>query len=444
MKKLLQSIVFALCILPNVLYANDIQIFKSSKGITAWLMEDHSMPIVSMSFAWRGGGIERDAENKQGLSHIAADMLTKGAGNDDENVYLKKLQDNAISINFQAQRDSVYGQFRSLKEALPLAQNLLRAAIMEPRFDAKALAVSKDQNITTIKHYQADPDWLLSRLMMREVFAGHVYSKRTLGTVATVSSLTPHDLKQWHKQLARDTLMVSVTGDITKEELGALLDQTFGGLPEHSQQAAVPDVDLAGKKQVFVLNYNGPQTSMILAWQGIQRQDKDWYALEVMNYILGGGSFSSRLMSEVREKRGLTYGIASGASLYDHAATYTIQASFKNENAGAVVDLVKKEITRMRDSAVTDNELKAAKSYLTGSYALGLTSTAQVAGHYLEIQKRKFGVNYQREREDALNAVTAADVQRVAQRILQDDAMIAFFVGQPKGITPTQTLDSVK
>ena len=154
----------------------------------------------------------------------------------------------------------------------------------------------------------------MSRLMLREVFAGHHFSKRTLGTQATVNSITKDDLKAWHKHLNREQLIVSVTGDVTKEELGKLIDQIFGDLPEKADQTEPAEADLKGKGETFLLNYNGSQSSVIMAWPGIKRADKDWYVMEVMNYILGGGSFSSRLMSEVREKRGLTYGISSGMS----------------------------------------------------------------------------------------------------------------------------------
>lgn len=444
MKKLFATLALVTIVAcPGILYANEVQIFTSNKGIQTWLIEDHHLPIVSMSFAWHGG-VELDDEAKQGLSRLAADMLTKGAGNDDENAFQKKLQENAISLGFEAQRDTVYGQLRSLKDTLPIAKDMLRASIHAPRFDDDSFGRLKAQTLSALKQYQSDPDWMLSRLMMSEVFASHPYSKRSLGTQATISNITKDDLKKWHRHLNREQLIVSITGDVTKAEATKLLDETFGDLPLRADQPTVSDAVIKGKKQVFVVNYNGPQSSMALLWPGITRQDKDWYAVQVMNYILGGGSFSSRLMSEVREKRGLTYGISSGMSLFDHAATYTIQASFKNENAGEVFSLVKKEVSRLRDAKVGEDELKAAKDYLIGAYGLSLTSTSKVAGHYLELQRQKLDVNDQQHHEVGIAAVTADDVQRVAQRILKDDEMAAFFVGQPKGIVPTKTFPSIE
>ncbi len=444
MKRFMGAVVLVIvAALSGVANANEVQIFTTAKGIQVWLIEDHHLPILSMSFAWRGG-IEQDDDAKQGLSRMAADMLTKGAGQDDENTFQQKMQENAISLGFGAQRDTVYGQLHSLKDTLPIAKEMLHASITSPRFDEDSLTRLKAETISSLKRHQSDPDWILSRLMMKEVFAGHPYGKRAIGTQTTINSITRDDLKNWHKHLNREQLIVSITGDVTKAEASTLLDETFGNLPEHAEQTTVSDADLKGKKQVFVVNYNGPQSSMVLLWPGINRHDKDWYAAQIMNYILGGGSFSSRLMSEVREKRGLTYGISSGMSLYDHAATYNIEASFKNENAGEVVALVKKEIARIRDTKVSDDELKAAKAYLIGSYGLSLTSTSRVAGHYLELQRKKLSVNNQHNSEIGLRAVTVDDVQRVAKRILVDDALASFFVGQPKGITPTKTLPGIE
>ena len=444
MKKLLVTLVLVVVVaLPTLSNANEVQVFTTEKGIKAWLIEDHHLPIVSMSFAWHGG-VELDDESKQGLSRLAADMLTKGAGNDDENVIQKKMQNNTISLGFEAQRDTVYGQLRSLKDTLPIAQQMLQASIMSPRFDDTSLSKLKAETLSSLKRYQSDPEWMLSRLMMSEAFAGHPYSKRSLGSQTTIASITKDDLKKWHQRLNREQLIVSITGDVTKAEASQLLDETFGELPQRAEQAAVLDADLKGKKQVYVVNYNGSQSSMLLLWPSITRQDKDWYAAQVMNYIFGGGGFSSRLMSEIREKRGLTYGISSGASLFNHAATYSIQASFKNENAGEVLGLVKKEIERMRDTKVSTDELKAAKDYLIGSYGLSLTSTSRVAGHYLELQRRKLSVHDQHDNEVGLNAVTADDVQRVAKRIFIDNEMATYFVGQPKGITPTKSFPSIE
>ena len=423
--------------------AADVQIFTTEKGIKVWLVEEKNLPIISMSFAWQGG-VENDAEDKQGLCRIAAAMLTKGAGQDDENAFQKKMQENAISIGFTAQRDTIYGQFRSLKDTLPIAKDMLRASLYNPRFDEDSLTRLKAETSSSLKRYQSDPDWMLSRLMMSETFSGHPYSKRSMGTLATINAITRDDLKNWHKRLSRDQLIVSITGDITKVEASKILDDLFGDLPQRTELPAVLEAEIKGKQQVFIVNYNGPQSSMQLIWPGIKRSDKDWYAAQVMNYILGGGSFSSRLMSEVREKRGLTYGISSGMALFDHAATYNIQASFKNENAGEVLALVKKEIARIRDTEVSANELKAAKDYLIGAYGLSLTSTSQVAAHYLELQRQKLSVNDQQESEAALKSVTADDVQRVARRILKDEDMAAYFVGQPKGVTPTKALPSIE
>ncbi len=444
MKRMIASIVFlGFIVLPVFGVAGETQVFKTSKGIQGWLVEEHHLPIVSISFAWRGG-VERDDDAKQGLGRIAATMLTKGAGKDDERAFQRKLQEHAISLGFEAQRDTVYGHVRCLKETLPIVIEMVKASVMDPRFDESSLSRVKAEALSELNNVQSDPEWMLSRLMMREVFSGHPYSKRSLGTQSTLASITRDDLIQWQKTLHRENLVVSIAGDVTRYEASALLDDMLGDLSGASSQTDIPDAVLKGRQQVFVANYNGSQTSMMVLWPGMARHDKEWYAVQVMNYIFGGGSFSSRLMNEIREKRGLTYGISSGMSVYDHATLYSVHASFKNEHAGEVLNLVRKEIFRLRDTPVSTQELKAAKDYLTGSYGLGLTSTARVAGHMLELQRQKLSVTDQHDSEVGIMAVTADDVQRVAKRIFQDDLMAVFFVGQPKGITATQTFSDIE
>ncbi|MBI3419045.1 MAG: insulinase family protein, partial [Proteobacteria bacterium] len=177
-------------------------------------------------------------------------------------------------------------------------------------------------------------------------------------------------------------------------------------------------------------------------WPGLKRNDADWYAAEIMDYILGGGSFSSRLMKEIREKRGLTYGVNSGSSALEHGPLFTVEASFQGKNAAEVLRLINEEVARMVKDPVSAEELKAAKDYLIGSAPLDLTSTSNIAGRYLGLRLNGLPMDEEEKRAKALQAVTAADVQRVAKRIFSVQPAV-FFVGNPEGITPTETFDKI-
>jgi zinc protease len=420
----------------------EIQKVTAKNGLTAWLIEDHNLPIASLAFGWRGG-IEQDPEDKQGLSYLAAAMMTQGAGADDANAFQKKLNDNAIKLDIGAERDARKGSLRSLKETLETATQMLKESLSAPRFEASAMQRVRGEVLSNLKLYESDPDWLLSRMMMREVFAGQDYAKRTLGTAQSVQRLTQADLKTWHKDLTRKDLIIAAAGDLTPAELSNILDDVFGVLPAGKEEAPSGAQVFKGSGETFLLKHAGTQSMLAFVWPGISRNDPDWYAAEVMNYILGGGSFSSRLMKEIRDKRGLTYGISSGMMLFDAASLYIVQGSMANEKAGEVLKLARAEFKRITDEKVTDKELQGAKDYLIGSYATSLTSTSSVAQHLLELQRKGLPMDEQEKRAAAIRSVTAADVQKVAKRLLVPNGDAVFLVGGPQGVTPTKVFESI-
>jgi zinc protease len=402
---------------------------KSSKGITAWLQEDQSMPIVALAFAWRGG-FELDPEDRQGLSMVAADMLTHGAGKWDDNAFTQALQENSISLDFDARRDAISGNLRCLKENLPQAVEMLSASVNAPLIAKDTLERQKAHAATRLKFQLADPDWLLLRMAMRETFAGHPYGKRALGTVDSIKAITVDDVKAWRKHFARGNLLVTATGAINEAELSKLLDDVFGALPEKTDLPVTPEAPFSVGGKSYHLILPGPQAQLFMEWQGFKRKDADWYAGEVMDYILGGGSFSSRLMKEIREKRGLTYGVSSNQSSLERAGLFTAQASFMAKNSNEVLKLVNDEVKKISDTPVSADELEAAKDYLIGAYPLQLTSTSAIAGHLLNLRLNNLPVNEEEKRATAIKAVTLGDVKRVAKKIFEKPGAV-FWVGPP-------------
>ncbi len=420
----------------------EVRKVTSSRGITAWLREDQSLPIVSIAFAWRGG-FERDPENRQGLGALATAMLTRGAGPWDDNAYQKELQENVIGISFGSARDQVSGRLKSLKETLPLATRLLAAAVNEPRFGPEALARQKARQQSALKFRLSDPEWLLARLAMREVFAGHPYGLRAQGTARSIAAVTAEDLRHWHaRHLARGNLLVTASGAISAAGLSRLLDQVFGALPENPPPASVPDAafEIGGKN--FLLKKPGPQAEMLLIWPGLPRASPDWHAGEVMNYILGGGGFSSRLMKEIRVKRGLTYGVSTGFSPLDHAALFLLQVSARGKDAGRVLRLARDEIRKLAATPPDGDELQAAKDDLIGSYPLALTSTSAIAGHDLRLRLDDLSPDEEERRAQAIRAVTAEQVRDLAKRLLSRPPAL-FMVGEPEGVTPGEIFTEI-
>lgn len=417
----------------SFLHAAMIEKVTSAKGITAWLVEDHALPVVAMSFSFEGG-LEQDFKGREGLSYLAANLLTEGgAGADDANTFQKKLQENAISLGFSAVRDDVQGSLRSLTETLPQAFALLKASLTAPRFENAALVRLKAQQLSELKANLADPNWLITRLMFQELFKGHPYATRALGTEESLKAITRADVQGWHKRLTREGLKISVAGDVTADMLKKMLDDVFGDLPEKTLRTPVSAWAMSEAMAPVLLHHEGPQSEIALVWPGLKRDDKDWYASEVLNYIFGGGSFSSRLMKEIRDRRGLTYGVSSSPLFYDFAALYMVQTSTPNDKVPEVLGLIHAEARRLIETPVTDEELAAAKDYLIGAYPLQLSSSAKIAGHYLSLQRYGLSDDEQGKRAKAIRAVTVGDIKRLATRIFSVAPQV-FLVGAPESV----------
>ena len=422
-------------------HAIEIKRVLSPGGIEAWLVEDHKVPVVAIEWAFEGAGAA-DPKGKDGLANLAARTLDEGAGPYDSQAFAAKLQDNAIALGFDAGRDAFTGSLRTLKENRDEAVELTRLALTEPRFDPEAVERMRAAVLSSLRRDQADPNYVSRRLFYSTAYPGHPYGDEIRGTLETLPAITPDDLRTFAKtQFGRDRLLVTAAGDITPEELGAALDRMFGALPAKAAVPDIPDAKPQGLGETLVANRPTAQTVMLMGQPGIQRSDPDWYAATVMNYVLGGGGFGSRLMEEVREKRGLSYGVYSYLISLDHSALVMAGGSTMNAKAGQALDIMRQEWKRMAEQGVTEQELADAKTYLTGSFPLQFSSTQAIARILLQVRRDRLGIDYLDKRDALINAVTQADVQRVAKRLLNPANLLTVLVGKPEGVTATRTLD---
>jgi len=411
-----------------------ITIVTSPGGITAWLVEDRMVPVISLQFAFRGGSA-LDPADKAGLANLVASTLDEGAGNLPSLEFHRALEDQSIYLSFSAKRDDFHGGVKTLRDNAGEAWRLLTLALTQPRFDDEEVARVKEQLISDIQHHYADPSWVAQRTLNKMVYAGHPYQQPTSGFEETVARLTADDLRVWvSERMARDNLVVGVCGDISATDLAPLLDQIFGTLPVQSKTFELSQVTLAATGKNFTVTRGIPQTRVVMAQPGIPRTDPDWFAAMVMNYVLGGGGFNSRLMMEVREKRGLTYGVSSQLSHNKYANIMTVGAATSNENAAEAIRIIKSEWQTMANDGVSAEELKNAQTYLTGSLPLALTSTDKIADFILHLQVEHLGIDYPARRLERLGAVTRADVARAAKRLLNPEALTLVAVGQPQNL----------
>lgn len=420
----------------------DIQEVKSESGITAWLVEDHTLPIIALHFAFLDSGSALETPDKQGLVRLLSNTMDEGAGDLTSEAFQKALLDHSISLSFSASRDSFGGSLKTLSEHKDEAFRLMQLALNEPRFDAEPVARMKEANLSRIRSSMTDPEWMAARLINDKAFAGHPYALNSGGTLATLAALTREDLKKFHRTyLTRDRLIVAAAGDITAAQLAPLLESLFRSLPANAPENTIPQSKIQNAGTVTLYKTPIPQTILEIMLPAFGRSDPDYYALQVMNYIYGGAGFGSRLMEEVREKRGLTYGIYSSVRNYRHLDAFSITTSVHNDKAHETLMVIEEEMRRLVNEPVSGQEIEDAKSYLVGSMPLALNSTDSIAGILLSLQEDGLPIDYLDQYADSINAVRARDIQRVAARILSPDSMTTALVGEPLNIEPTATVE---
>lgn len=420
----------------------DIQEVKSESGLTAWLVEDHSVPVIAIKFAFRDIGAKNDPVDKQGLARMVSNTMDEGAGDMDSQAFQKSLEDHSITLRFGVTRDHFTGQLKTLSMHKEKAFDLLALALSEPRFDEEPVNRMRESNKSRIRSSVSNPRWIAARLQNDRIFEGHPYALNSGGTLSSLDAITPEDLHGFHKQLGKNNLMIAVAGDIDAETLKNVLDYLFGRLPEVYHEAPTQHT-LKNAGKTYVYEQDIPQTVIMMSQAGVDRSSPDYYAAKVMNFILGESGFGSRLMEEIREKRGLTYGIYSYFSDYEETDVLNVSTSTRNETAAEMLDLIKAEWRKMLDEKVSDEELNSAKSYITGSLPLEFTSTDSIADILLNMQVDRLPIDYLDQRNALIHAVTADDVQQAAQKLLNSESLTTILVGKPEGVSDAVSLTTL-
>jgi len=429
------AVAFALAIatLATPAQATPIERVISPGGIEAWLVREPSVPLIAMDFAFKGGSAQ-DPLNKPGVAYLAAALLDDGAGELTANAFHQRMEELALEMRFTASHDHITGSIRLLKERRDASFDLVRLALTAPRFDADAIQRGRDQMLASLRRESTNPNNISSRIWWRTAFPNHPYGRPANGTPESVPLIGADDLKGYVKRvLARDMLKVSVVGDIDAVTLGQLLDRLFGALPAKAELTPVPAATMHAIGRRIVEDLNVPQTVLSFGGLGIARNDPDFIPAFVVNHILGGGSMTSRLYNEVREKRGLAYGVYTYLAPLEYASLFSGGTQTANNSAAESLAIIEAEIHRMAQEGPTAEELAKAKAYLKGSYALNLDTSSKIAAVLLRIQIDNLGIDYIEKRNSLIDAVTLADAKRVAKR-LGEGGLFVTVVGRPAGL----------
>lgn len=414
-----------------------IQEVTSPKGITAWLVEDYSVPLIAIRFAFEGGS-SQDPQGKEGMTNLMTGLFDEGAGDLDSEAFQSRLDDAGAEMRFSAGRDTIYGSMRLLAEERDEALDLLRLAITEPRFDQAPIDRIRAQIVSGIVSGSRDPEVAAQIKWSSALYGDHPYGRRSEGTEQSLASITSEDLHAFHKAMfARDNLKVAVVGAIDAEMLKAELDRLFGALSQKPELTPIADIQ-PKLAQTISVEYDLPQTQLQLAYPGIRRDSPEFFATVVMNHILGGGTFTSRLFDEVREKRGLAYGVSSSLVNYDHANALVVGTSTRSDKATETLGLVREVVASIASEGPTEAELAAAKKYLIGAYAINnLNSSGAIASTLVELQLQHLGIDYMQRRGALIDAVTLEETKEAAKKLLLADPAV-LVVGPKMGEANTK------
>lgn len=413
-------------------YATEVQEITSPYGFKAWMVEDHSLPILSIHLAFTHSGSAYDPEGKEGLAYFVAAMMTEGAGDLDNQEFKKRLEAKGIKLSVDVDEDTLYISVKTLTENVEETFRLLQDIIFKPRFDKVDLERVQAQIITGIAARKEDASWVAGEVFRKKFFGNHPYAHSVLGNEKSLTSITKEDLQAFTtKHFNRAALHISAVGDIRPKPLIGLLDTYFVELPLIKTPG-----DEIKEYQTFPTAFDDtvsmevPQSTAVFGHQGMKRNDPDFYAAYLLNYILGSGNFESRLMKRVREENGLAYSVYTTLDNLEYGNTFQGEVASRNDRIRESVALIKEEIARLQKDGVTAQELKAAKQYVTGSFALMLDKNEKLANFLLMMQLQNLGIDYIDKRNQYMEAVDLETINRVAHSLFKPDQLVTVVIGK--------------
>ena len=436
----LAGAVAALSLLPGIARADvDVQQITTDAGFTAWLVEEPTIPFVSLELRFEGGA-SLDLDGKRGATNLMVALLEEGAGDLDARGFAAAQESLAASFGYDVSDDSVSVSARFLTENQTEAMALLRDSLINPRFDQDAIDRVRAQVVSSIRSDATDPDVIARKTASAKIYGDHPYATLIDGTEDSVMALTRDDLIAAHQgSMTKDRIYIGAAGDISAQELADLIDALLADLPETGLPLP-QDVDIQTTAGVTVVPFDVPQSVALFGHRGIPRDDPDFFAAFVLNHAFGGGGFESRLMTEVREKRGLTYGIYSYILNKRRADLMMGRVASANDRIAESIEVIKAEWADVAANGISQAALDQSKTYLTGAYPLRFDSNGAIADIMVGMQFMGLTPDYITSRNDRVNAVTMDDIKRVAQRLLLADELHFVVVGQPEGLetTPSQ------
>ncbi len=416
-------------------HATEVKEVKTPGGITAWLVEEHSLPLIAVKISFRGSGFAYDAPGEEGRANMAAALLMEGAGDLDSTKFNEALEESAIQMNTAVDEDLLHISVEALSEHKDKALSMVGMALTSPRFDETSIDRTRRQTLSLLVQQGEDPGYKLHRGWQALVYGEHPYGKPQLGTKDGLEKVSESDLRDYMRRyVTKGNIIIGVVGDITPGELSALLDKHLQNLSaNYDPEVTVADAAIPAGGEPKVIDFDIPQTMLSFGAPGLKRNDPDYFTAYVMNQILGGGgSLNSKLGIEIREKRGLAYSVYSFLDPSEHAATWNGGFATKNDLAGTAYGVLRDTLKDFIANGPTQKETDDAKRYLTGSFVLNLDSNAEIANYLISMQMHHLGIDYLDKRNRMIEAVTGNAIHALARRLIDPDKLLVVMVGKPK------------
>ncbi len=436
MTRILSVLLLALAAALPARAAVEVQEVTSPGGIRAWLVEERSIPFTALEIRFRGGSA-LDAPGKRGAINLMVGLLEEGAGDMDARAFAEAREALAASFSYRAYDDAVAISARFLTENRNEAVALLKTSLTDPAFAPEALERVRGQVLAGIRASRTDPAAIAGQTFDRLAWGDHPYGSPGDGTEESVQALTREDMfEAWRRVFGRDRVYVAAVGDISAEELGALLDELLGELP--AEAAPMPErAEYLLTGGVTVVPFDTPQAVALFGHRGIRRDDPDYIPAYILNEVFGGSGLESRLMGELREKRGLTYGVGTFLMPMEFGELIMGQVRSENSRIAESVEVIREQWAKVAAEGITEQELEDAKTYLTGAYPLRFDGNAPIARILVGMQMIGLPKDYIKTRNDQVRAVTLEKINEVARRLYRPEELRFVVVGRPEGLEST-------
>ncbi len=402
-----------------------------------WLFSRQAeLPLVNLQLLIRAGTLE-EPQGKEGLANLTASLLMNGTKSRTSAKIAEELDFMGAKLSASGGDDFATVSLTVLKKDLGPALELVKDILMNPTFPAAEVQRKVSQFKAALISEEDEPMTVASRAFVKDLYGAFPYGHPVLGTQAGLSAITRGDLVEFHRKYYRpNNAVLSLVGDLAPEEAQQWVTKTFGGWTASSiPPAKLPAIPELTQRKVVEINKDITQANIILGSLGITRKNPDFYALQVMNYILGGGGFSSRLMDDIRVNRGLAYSVSSSFSPGLEPGPFVVSLETKNATAGEAITQVVEQLRRIRTQPVTAEELKNAKSYLIGSFPRKMDSMSKRAWLLAYVEVYGLGLDYPWRYPELIEHLTPADIQKVAEKYIHPENYLLVVVGNKSAMT---------